>query len=321
VRRSERAVADRGTLLFVDAGAHAARRTSIEASASSVALADGAIIVATRRGTLLRSTDRGKTASSLGSWGSGAAPVSLATTPGRLWVLSNGILWSSAASTDALEERSSEARSPIASATPPRHDATGTPARGAATLPPAAAARDGVLRIAASEGVVVALATTPAGPQLDRLRGDDEGSPSIALAGAARRAAESDDSKLAATAGGRSIAMSGGGSLCISRDGGDTFRVIGGLPPIVALAFAGEHADAPVLALVARSGEHRAQLVHVPARSTPTIVAEIGASSDAAPDDDPTLLGGAAIGWDSSREVAWVACRTGLIAIARQRKH
>ncbi len=39
----------------------------------------------------------GKSASPLGAWGAGGAPVTLATTPGRLWVLAGKTLWSPAA--------------------------------------------------------------------------------------------------------------------------------------------------------------------------------------------------------------------------------
>lgn len=317
-RRADRAGGDRGTVLVVDPGALSARRAGIDASAASIALTDGALIIATRRGNLLFSDDKGKTASPLGAWGSGEAPVALATTPGRLWVLSGKTLWSPAA---GAVDRSLEV-GVDAAAGAPRSDAGAAPLRAGLSLSPGPAVRDGVLRICASEGVIVALTSTPSGPQLERLRGDDEGAPVLPLSGAARRAAEAADGHLAAAAGGRSVALSGAGLLCVSRDGGETFRVIDGLPPVVALAFAGDHKAAPLLALVAREGERRAQLVHVPANAAPTLVAEIG---DAPPgeidEEEPASPAAAAIAWDASREVVWVACWAGLLALTRQRKH
>ncbi|WP_437875211.1 hypothetical protein [Sorangium sp. So ce513] len=317
-RRADRAAGDRGTVLVVDAGALTARRAGVDASASSIALSDAGLLIATRRGNLLLSDDRGKTASPLGAWGSSGAPVTLAMTPGRLWVLSGKTLWSPAmGAVGGLPEDGGS------TAGPSRRDAT--PSRGTLSLSLGPALRDGVLRMSATDGVIVALTSTPAGPQLERLRGDDEGSPAVPLSGAARRAAEADDGRLAAAAAGRSVALSGAGLLCVSRDGGETFRVIEGLPLVLALAFAGDHRGSPLLALVAREGEgegegeRRAQLVHVPASGKPTLVAEIEATGNA--DEDAAGAARASIAWDASREVVWVACSAGLVALTRQRKH
>ena len=295
-RRAERAAgAERGVVLLVDPGAHGARRAGVDAAASSVAISDGAVVVATRRGHLLRSDDGGATTSALGAWGRDkTAPVTLATTPGRLWILSEGTLWSL----------------PL----------------DAAPVPPAVARERDVLRIAASGGTLVALTSTPAGPRIERLRGDDEGAPSVPLEGAAREAAQAGDGQFSTTAGGQAIALSGESALCVSRDGGATFRVIAGLPPVLALAFAGDGEGAPLLALVAREGEAGAQLVQVLASTTTTVVAEVGVEPasggrGAAAAEAPVPLGPAAIAWDSSREVAWVASRAGLIALARTRTH
>ncbi|WP_437731401.1 hypothetical protein [Sorangium sp. So ce1335] len=312
-RRADRTGGDRGTVLVVDAGALAARRAGVDASASSIALSDAALLIATRRGNLLLSDDRGKTASPLGAWGSGGAPVTLAMTPGRLWVLSGKTLWSPAAGAVVVPPEAGSAVTPG----PSRREAS--PSRGALSLSLGPALRDGVLRMSASEGVIVALTSTPAGPQLERLRGDDEGSPAVPLSGAARRAAEAVDGRLAAAAGGRSVALAGAGLLCVSRDGGENFRVIEGLPLVLALAFAGDHRGSPLLALVAREGEPKAQLVHVPASAAPTLVAEIEATGHA--EEDAAGGARAAIAWDASREVVWVACSAGLVALTRQRKH
>ncbi|KYF67179.1 hypothetical protein [Sorangium cellulosum] len=316
-RRADRTGGDRGTVLVVDAGALAARRAGVDASASSIALSDAALLIATRRGNLLLSDDRGKTASPLGAWGSGGAPVTLAMTPGRLWVLSGKTLWSPAAGAVVVPPETGSAVTPGSA----RREAAPAPARGALSLSLGPALRDGVLRMSASEGVIVALTSTEAGPQLERLRGDDEGSPAVPLSGAARRAAEADDGRLAAASGGRSVALSGAGLLCVSRDGGETFRVIEGLPLVVALAFAGDHRGSALLALVAREGERRAQLVHVPSNAAPTLIAEIEATPHGAAEDDAAGMPRAAIAWDASREVVWVACSAGLLALTRQRKH
>ncbi|WP_437275974.1 hypothetical protein WME90_32630 [Sorangium sp. So ce375] len=318
-RRAERAGGDRGTVLVVDPGALSARRAGIDASASSIALAESAIFIATRRGNLLLSDDRGKTASPLGAWGTGGAPVTLATTPGRLWVLAGKTLWSPAAGAVVVPPEADS----VVTASSPRHDAapSPSPSKGALSLSPGPALRDGVLRMSASEGVIVALTSAADGPQIERLRGDDEGSPVVPLSGAARRAAEADDCRLAAAAGGRSIAISGAGLLCVSRDGGETFRVLEGLAVVVALAFAGDHKASPLLALVAREGERRAQLVHVPSSAAPTLVAEIGATPAGTPEEEAASIGPAALAWDASREVVWVACWAGLVALTRQRKH
>jgi hypothetical protein len=312
-RRAERSAGDRGTVLIIDPGAHTARRAGIEASATAIVVADGAIVIATRRGSLLRSNDSGKTASSLGAWGSGGAPVTLAATPGRLWVLSGGTLWSPAAGARAAEPGAASA-----AATPPRHDGAAASSR---RLSPGPAVGDGVLRIAASEGVVVALSGAKDALHLERLRGDDERSPVVPLSGAARRAAQAEDSRLAAAAGGRAIALSGGGAICVSRDGGETFRVVDGLPPVVALAFAGDNQGTPLLALAAREQEPRAQLLYVPASAAPTVVAEIDTAAGAVAGEGRATLGEAALAWDPAREVAWIACQAGLIALTRQRKH
>ncbi|WP_437851657.1 hypothetical protein [Sorangium sp. So ce363] len=316
-RRAERAGGERGTVLVVDAGALSARRAGIDTSASSIALSDSAILIATRRGNLLLSDDRGKSASTLGAWGSGGAPVTLATTPGRLWVLAGKTLWSPAAGAVVSPPETGSA----VAAGSPRRDGAPSPSKGALSLSPGPALRDGVLRMSASEGVIVALTSAAEGPQLERLRGDDEGSPVVPLSGAARRAAEADDCRLAAAAGGRSIAISGAGLLCVSRNGGETFRVLEGLAVVVALAFAGDHKTSPLLALVAREGERRAQLVHVPSNAAPTLVAELGATRPGAPEEEAASIGPAAIAWDASREIVWVACWAGLVALTRQRKH
>ncbi|MCC6559606.1 MAG: hypothetical protein IT372_42360 [Polyangiaceae bacterium] len=299
---------ERGVVLLVDPGASAARRAGFEAAAASVAISDGAIVVATRRGHLLRSDDGGATTSALGAWGQGtAAPVTLATTPGRLWILSEGTLWSLPVAA-AVQARGLLADEPRVSLEPAAH---------------AVVARDrDVLRVAASGGTLVALTSGSGGPRIERLRGDDEGAPSVPLEGAAREAAQAEGGQLAAAAGGQGIALSGDGALFVSRDGGATFRALGGLSRVLALAFAGDDEAAPLLALVTREGEAGAQVVHVPASGAATVVAEVGAGAGGAgAGEEPESSGPAAIAWDASREVAWIACPAGLLALARARTH
>jgi hypothetical protein len=215
--------------------------------------------------------------------------VALAATPGRLWILAEGTLWSLAAGAGAA-------------------------------VPMIPAPREGcVIRIAASGGSLLALSQARGAARLERVRGDDEGAAEIPLSGAALRAASARGAALAAGAKGRAIALAGADVLCVSRDGGVTFRAFGGLPPVLALAFAGEDEAAPLLALCAREGDARAEVAQVRARGEATLIAAIG--QERGDEDEGAASGPAAMAWDPSREVAWIACRVGLAAIAPKREH
>lgn len=284
---SGRVIAGGEVVLIVDEGAHAARRSGFEAGASSVAIADEGAFVAAIRGQLWISRDDGKSASLLVGWRGGRGSIELVTTPGRLWILSGGALWMLAATTGpAVQVRSG-----------------------------------GVARVAASGGTLTALTRAPSGPLLERLRGDDEGWQATKLEGSAQIIAGDESALLAAAGGGRLIAIADKETLCVSRDGGVSFETFN-LPGVATLVFAGDNDRAPLLALLARDTEDTGYVVYVPADGPATTVAELapGGSSVAAEDDDAPL-GAAAMGWDGSREVVWLACRAGLFALARARKH
>lgn len=167
----------------------------------------------------------------------------------------------------------------------------------------------GVLAMTASGGAVLLLAEGAAGPVIERLRGDDEGRRATPLRGAARRLVESAAKQgtitLVAAAGGRSLAFTDGARIAISRDDGATFA-IAVFGPILALAFVGDDDDATLLVLT-----EGGTVVQSPVAGEATRVAAIeGVGSTPA-----------AIGWDPSRECAWIACSAGLFAIGRAPRH
>jgi hypothetical protein len=180
----------------------------------------------------------------------------------------------------------------------------------------------GVVRVAASGAALIALTRAPGGgASLERLRSDDEGWQAIELGGEPGRAAGRERVELTAAAGGQLIALASGESLHVSRDGGVSFQSVA-LPSIVALAFAGDSSDAPLLALVARSTDEVAWAVMVPAQGAAERIAEVAAGVDFSGEDDgETFFEGATMRWDASRDVAWIGCRAGLLALARPRKH
>ena len=110
-------------------------------------------------------------------------------------------------------------------------------------------------------------------------------------------------------AGGRCLALCDGGRTLVSRDGGATFTAPE-LGPTLAVAFAGDEADAPLLAVCAAGGD--AFLVEAREPSAAHLAELQGViGPDAA----------VAIGWDATREVAWIACRAGLLALGSARRH
>jgi hypothetical protein len=268
-------------LLFVEEGARAARRPPFGEGVVAVALADDSLLAATARGQLLASRDGGADATSLGAFRSGAGPlaVQLAATPGRFWIRAGAAL-------------------------------------SCLTLPapvPTSVRDRGVLAIAASGGTLVAVTLGPAGPAVERLRGDDEGGMEAPLAGLARALVERgrDALLLAVAAGGRCLALGDGRSVALSRDGGATFAALDP-GPTVAIAFAGDGADAPLLALVAPAGAALAYLVEVSPGGDATRIGELTSAEGELP---------AAIAWDASRELVWVASGAGLIALGMPRRH
>ncbi len=277
-------------LLFVEEGARAARRLPFGEGIVAVVLADDSLLAATARGQLLAAGDGGTEASSLGAYrvGNGGGhpqpgvshlEVQLAATPGRFWIRSGAEL--------------------------------------SCVMPPApvpSSVRDrGVLAIAASGGTLVAITLGPAGPSIDRFRGDDEGSMEAPLQGPARALVERcrDALLLAVTAGGRCLALGDGLRIAVSRNGGATFTTLD-LGPTVAIAFAGDDEGAPLLALVAPAGSALAYLVEVKPGGEAARIGEVSSAEGELP---------AAIAWDASRDLIWIASGAGLTALGMPRRH
>jgi len=300
-----RVVAAGDVVLIVDEGAHAARRASFGSSGGvSIAIAEGAVVVATARGGVLACAPGEPSATPLHGWRPRPCSLELGATTGRLWILADETLWCRTLTHEA------DARGAVSVGTP---HAPGV-------------VRDGrVLAIATDGGLLLALTSgrPSAGPggagvgfAIERLRGDDEGWQSVSLEGEALRAAASEGVRLAATAGGKAAAIAARNLVCISRDAGSTFRSVP-LPGILAIAFAGETVDADLLAVVARESDDMASLVRVPCVGEPTRLAAIAPAGPPGTDG----LGSAAIAWDGARELCWIACRAGLLAFGRARKH
>jgi hypothetical protein len=275
-----RVLAAGDVLLTVDEGAHAARRTGLEVPVSAIAAADEVTLVATTRGGLLESRDAGATGTPVAGWRSAAGPIALAATPGRIWILREGALWSM--------------RGPDGAPQP---------------------VRDGVRAIAASGTVLVALAAGPEGLSISRLRGDDEAFHAEPLDAATAQVLEEDGcAEMAAAASGKAIALRTGRGLLLSRDGGRSFETVP-LHGLRALCFAGDDEDAPALALVTGENEGASWLVRVTDEGEPARVAEIRGGGEG------DTLAEATIVWDASRELSWVACRAGLVALGPARRH
>jgi hypothetical protein len=276
-------------VLLVDEGAHAAQRAGFEGGAASVAITEEGALVVAHQGHLWISRDNGRSAGALVGWRGGRGAVELATTPGRLWIASEGSLWSM----------------PSAAG-----QATATQARA-----------KGTRRIAATGAAIVALTVGASGPAIERLRGDDEGWRATSLTGSAKKVAEGESPAFAAAAAGRLLALADRETACVSRDFGETFTAIP-ISGAIALAFAGDQEDAPLLALIASAVDGAACVALVSAEGEATRIADLpSAPGDGASDNDDDAFGSAAMAWDASREVAWVACRAGLIALTRARKH
>lgn len=281
-------------LLLVDEGAHATRRAGATAGGVSLAIAEAAIFVATARGGLIAVSDAGGGPSAIASWRARRGPIELAATPGRLWIRSSDALWRIPTSVDAAPAEAG---------------------------PPASIRDRGIQAITVSGGSLIALTIDATGASIERKRGDDEGWQVTPLTGDAMRAARGDGARIAATAGGAALCIADPTrDLCVSRDGGASFHALP-LQGVVAVAFAGDDPTAPLLAVL--DVEEGAYVALVPASGHPTLVAEIAAagSDDPGGGDDIAPLGPAAVAWDATREVAWIASRAGLLALGRARKH
>ena len=299
-------------LLLIEDGARAARKLPFGEASIAVALGDDALLAATARGQLLIAYDGGSEAAALGSWraavgasmglwpAESASAVELAATPGRFWIRAGGALLCMASA---------------------RH-------------PPTPVRERGLFAITASRGVLVALTAGARGPAIERFRGDDEGWAETPLDGEARKVAERDRSavRLAAAAGGQAVAITDQRRVAVSRDGGSTFTAFD-LGCVPAIAFAGDGVDAPLLALVAPPVTPDAppptasalvvqirddQVSRVGEIASP---ADEGAAIEGPKSDGASPWATSALAWDTSREVLWIACASGLIALGRPQRH
>lgn len=286
-------------LLVVDEGARMARRSPFGEGAVAVALEADALLAATARGQLVAWRADGTEAASLGSWRAGLAPalalrsdavarpVELAATPGRFWIRAGAALMVAASPTSA----------------------------------PVAVRDRGVAAITASGPVLIALTVGAEGPALERFGGDDEAGAEVRLEGAARRIAERDRGALrVAAAGATCLAFTDQRQIAVSRDAGATFALFE-LGPVPAIAFAGEGAGARLLALVAPTAGGAAFVVELTAGGEATRIGEIAPAEGEAAVGAASPWAGAALAWDASREVVWVACGVGLVALGRPQRH
>lgn len=279
-----------GNVIFrVEQGELAARRSaSVRAAVSVVADAD-ALYIATRRGQLMVVRDTLAPPTPLPGWRARGA-LELAATSDRLWVRCDDALWCVAIAPG-----------------------------GGARLAPESVRATGVRAIAAADGAAIALTIDHGVPSVERRYGDDEGWRAAVIRGGAARAALDPSARLAASAGGRNLAILGEQLVCASRDGGATFDAIA-LPCAAAAAFAGAAPDAPLLVLIGRPGHEAGYLVEVACTGETALLAQVPGAFPEANDDGP-LPGSAALAWDGSRELVWVASGAGLGAFARTPRH
>lgn len=198
-----------------------------------------------------------------------------------------------------------------------------------------------VLTIAGASGRVFALVRTPRGARLcalDEVSGEAEGA-SGELGEEANTMAER-GVVLAASAGGKCIALAFGSVCAVSRDFGKSFKHHS-LKSVLALAFMGEETGAPLFALIAHPFENKAVLVNVDANAEPVCVgelfgpaevtwpgAEAGDAEDGDGDDAPGLRdedgdegetcawAAAGLAWDEARKLWWAAGPAGLYALS-----
>lgn len=114
----------------------------------------------------------------------------------------------------------------------------------------------------------------------------------------------------------RAVALGSESGLAVSRDGGESFAPVPGCAGTVAVAFAGDANDAPLVAAVYREAEDRTFLVRVTTEGLAEIVGDVSAPPPSASDDDVEALGRAtALAWDAARGVLWVAGPFGVVAV------
>jgi hypothetical protein len=323
-------------LMFVEEGGRAARPLSFGQHAMAVSLAGDVLVVATSRGEV---------------WVGGPGPGE----PRRLGSFQAELAASTAAST-SLEVRDEKALpKPQAFAlvvSPTRCWVRATDSLywlGFSNEPLACIRQSGVLAIAQAPEAMYALTTSrsrAASParepdvRLERFRSDDEGCDDVPLPREVRQLVSrtADRLRLSVAADGRCLAIAGGDRIAVSRNGGRDFSWVE-LRNAVAVTFAGDTDDCPLLALSGPSGHEPSAplLVEVPFGAPVAILAELdlplfgdecaaAGTKTARNTRVPSTVhqgpwASAAIAWDSSREVLWIACPLGLLALGPTRRH
>lgn len=177
------------------------------------------------------------------------------------------------------------------------------------------AAKEGLLAMAAARaGTVAAVSAEPA-RGLELVVSEDSGASWVAreLVGPAIVVAAAPNPILAVVDS--AVAMGSEAGLVVSRDGVD-FELIPGCSGTVAVAFAGEASDSPLVAAVYREAEDRTYLVRVSGEGLAEVVADLG-PTDAANDEELDSLGRAnSLAWDAARKVLWVTGAFGVVAVA-----
>lgn len=302
---SARVVAAGPTILIAPDGARAPAGVGPDLDAVALAANDDAIFAVARPGALFASADGGVSWTALGApWPAGDVALSIAATPGRLWVREGDALWSSRWTPPT----------PPASPAPLTQPTPLTQPAPIAPPAPIAVRRQGVRAIASAGSALVVLVERGAELHVERLRADDEPAPSEVVPEPTRAAIGEHAPLLAATASGRVIGLHLAGVFHLSRDAGRTFRSFE-TGPALALAFAGAGDDARALVLVAAGERARdAHLVLLEGQPDGSLarVAEIRGGSPA---------GRASLAWDAAREVVWVASPSGLVAFERSTQH
>lgn len=268
-------------LLTVDEGAHAARRVGLEAPSSAIAAMEGLTVIATVRGDMLISRDGCVSASPVTGFRSTKGPVGLACTPGRIWLLHEGALWSMAGGDTALVR----------------------------------VRESGVRAICATNGSLVALSSGAKGVCVEKFRGDDEAWQSTDIPSDVAKFVMAEHRPiLVATAGGKRVAIASPRGLYLSNDGGLEFSRVE-VPGASAACFAGEDEDVDLMVIVTLPDAPLAHLIRVTDDGEPARLAEIRGANEGGG------FGDVSIAWDASREMVWIGSRHGLVAWGPTRRH
>ncbi len=299
---ASRVVAAGPTILIVRDDARIAKRGPDIDAVALAAKAD-VLFVVTRSGSLFASVDAGE------SWFSvqhepvsTSPPVSIAITPGKLWVCDEGSLFHAPDAENSGFDNKTEVH------------------------------REGVRAITETGSTLVVLRKRDAQWIVERSRGDDEPSTAEVVPPLVRETLNGQTPMIAAAEAGSLLALITPTHLHISRDAGrsfDTHRI----GTTLAFTFAGDTRDAPWLALVEPFPPAEAATISLQnqerdsraARPTAPLVLLQGSASGrivaVAEVRTAPPFGRAALSWDASREVVWVATPAGLIALERAPHH